>query len=71
VFIFPTGDAPKYTRGYGTSVALIAFAGCCCIAYLLACSSQNRARDKSGVFELTEYEKLEKGDRADTYRYML
>lgn len=71
-FAFLKKDAPKYTPGYSISIAFVCLSAFSCCAYLVACSWQNRSRDRAvRDVGLTEYEKTELGDMNPDYRYQL
>ena len=72
VFSFLSKDAPKYVPGYSISIAFVCLSALSCCAYFVACSWQNRARERSARdISLTEYEKTELGDLNPDYRYQL
>ncbi|KAJ8106931.1 hypothetical protein OPT61_g9214 [Boeremia exigua] len=72
VFSFLKKDAPRYTPGYSISIAFVCLSALSCCAYFVACSWQNRQRERSvRDVGLTEYEKTELGDMSPDYRYQL
>lgn len=72
VFAFLSKDAPYYVTGYSVCIAFTCLSILSCIAYLIACSVQNRNRERSVVdVGLTEFEKTEMGDMSPDYRYLL
>ncbi|KAL1296862.1 hypothetical protein AAFC00_004480 [Neodothiora populina] len=72
VYAFLAKDAPNYLTGYSICLAFTALSIASCILYYLACSIQNRNRDKMPRdLGLTEYEKTEMGDLNPEYRYLL
>lgn len=75
-YAFPTEDAPRYTTGYALSVAFIALAMAAAVAYLVACTVQNREREKlitihKAEENLTPAERELRGDLNLEYRYLL
>lgn len=72
-FIFPATDAKKFFhKGYSICLGFLCFAAANCIAYFIACHTQNKTREKrGGDVGLTEYERTELGDMSPDYRYML
>ncbi|GAB7352008.1 hypothetical protein MBLNU459_g2526t2 [Dothideomycetes sp. NU459] len=72
VFAFLAKDSPRYITGYSICIAFTCLSILSCVAYFIACSVQNRNRERSAVdVGLTEYEKTEMGDMSPEYRYML
>lgn len=72
VFAFLAKDAPEYIPGYSISIAFVCLSALSCCAYFVACSWQNRQRERSvRDVGLTEYEKTELGDMNPDYRYQL
>lgn len=70
-FAFLETDA-LYKTGYSISLGFTALSIVSCIIYGAGCYIANRSRERSTVdIGLSEYEKEEKGDLAQTYRYML
>ena len=72
VYCFLKTDAPLYTKGYSICIAFTCLSVLSCIAYYVACVSQNRQREKTvRDVGLTEYEKTELGDLNPEYRYLV
>ncbi|KAH7389513.1 major facilitator superfamily domain-containing protein [Phaeosphaeria sp. MPI-PUGE-AT-0046c] len=72
VYSFLKKDAPKYIPGYSISISFVCLSALSCLAYFIACSWENRKREKSvRDVGLTEYEKTELGDLNPDYRYQL
>jgi len=72
VFSFLKKDAPRYTPGYGTSLAFLCLSLLGCCMYLAACVYENRKKDRTPQnLALTESEKIELGDLGPDYRYLL
>ncbi|KAF2431931.1 MFS general substrate transporter [Tothia fuscella] len=72
VFAFLAKDAPKYVTGYAICIAFCCLSAVSCLGYLVACTVQNRNRDRAvRDTSLTEYEKTELGDMSPEYRYQL
>src|SRR4051812_38453350 len=74
VYCFQARDAPRYRPGYGVCIAFACLSAVSCTAYWMACTMQNRKRDKDGgrsLEGLTEAEKTELGDLRGDYRYQL
>ena len=72
VYAFLTKDAPDYIPGYSICIAFVCLSALSCCVYFIACSMQNRSRNKSvRDVGLTEYEKTELGDLSPEYRYQL
>ena len=73
VFVFLAKDKPRYTRGYATCLAFSCLSGLACLIYAAACWTQNRKRDKMPkvVGSDKETQEAEKGDLAQSYRYLL
>jgi MFS family permease len=72
VFSFLKADAPLYTKGYSICIGFTCLSIVSCIAYYIACTTQNRKRDKTVVdVGLTDYERTELGDLSYDYRYLI
>ncbi|KKY28572.1 putative high-affinity nicotinic acid transporter [Phaeomoniella chlamydospora] len=71
VYVFPSADAPDYYLGYGVCLAFLAVSLIASFVYFFALWTQNRNRSKSPEVNLTEYEKIQLGDMASTFRYMI
>lgn len=72
VYCFLQKDAPLYKPGYSICIAFTCLSVVSCIAYFIACVSQNRHREKTVTdVGLTEYEKTELGDLNPEYRYLI
>ena len=72
VYAFLSKDAPYYHTGYSICLAFVTLSAAACLAYFIACWSQNRQRQRSVInTSLTEYEKQELGDLSPDYRYLL
>jgi len=72
VYCFLKTDAPLYTKGYSICIAFTCLSVISCIAYYIACVTQNRTREKTVTdVGLTEYEKTELGDLNPEYRYLV
>ncbi|PBK84613.1 MFS general substrate transporter [Armillaria gallica] len=69
-FLFPTGDGPKYIKGYTICVVFACLAIVSSAAYLLALVLDNRSRARSTQPEVTEKERERLGDLNHDYRYM-
>lgn len=70
-FAFLEKDSPLYKPGNAICIAFICLSAASCVAYFFAVWGQNKHRAKSLDIGLTEYEQVELGDRATTYRYQL
>lgn len=72
VFAFLKKDMPLYIPGYSICISFVCLSGLTCLAYFLACKIENRQRDKAPAnLSLTDYEKMELGDKSPDYRYLL
>jgi hypothetical protein len=72
VFAFLSKDSPKFITGYSICIAFTCLSIIACIVYGIACIAANRKRERTSVdLGLTEFEKVEMGDMAPDYRYLL
>jgi MFS family permease len=75
-YAFPAEDAPRYVTGYALCVAFIIFALAAAVAYFVAVTVQNAARDKmvasgeAGNSQLSAEEEELRGDLNIRYRYL-
>ncbi|KAG7442850.1 MFS general substrate transporter [Guyanagaster necrorhizus] len=69
-FSFPTGDGPKYTKGYAICLAFVCLSMVSSAAYFVAIMVENRRRARSMPPEVTEKERERLGDLNYDYRYM-
>ena len=60
-----------YHKGYSICLGFICLSAASCVAYFVACTMQNKRKEKTNDVGLTEYEKTEMGDLSPDYRYML
>jgi len=71
-YAFLAKDAPQYRPGYGICIGFACLSGLACCLYAVAVTGQNRQRERAGWdLGVTEYEKMEMGDRSPEYRYLL
>lgn len=72
VFAFLAKDKPRYIPGLSVCIAFACLSAISCTIYFVACSMQNRSKDKTPKnLGLTSYEKMELGDLSPDYRYLL
>jgi MFS family permease len=60
-----------YHKGYSICLGFICLSATSCVLYFVACTMQNKRKEKIRDVGLTEYEKIEMGDMSPDYRYML
>ncbi|KAI9830797.1 MAG: hypothetical protein M1826_004431 [Phylliscum demangeonii] len=77
-YAFLAQDAPLYRKGYSICLGFTCLSAVSCMAYWLACWSQNRRRDRDARIPtagtpaaVSDYEKSELGDLSPAYRYLL
>jgi len=70
-FAFLQKDAPLYKPGISICTGFICLSAASCVVYFFSVWGQNKQRAKSVGVGITEYEQIELGDLATTYRYQL
>ncbi|KAI1180393.1 MFS general substrate transporter [Nemania sp. FL0916] len=70
-YIFLSGDAPRFTKGYAVCLAFVLLSGIASTLYLISIHLENKRRAKMATdVGLSEYEKTEMGDLNPEFRYM-
>jgi len=71
VFSFLQKDYPQYKAGYSICIGFVALSLASCITYFVLCFVSNSRKKTIVESRLTDYERMELGDKALTYRYLL
>ena len=71
-YAFQMKDAPLYKPGYSICIAFACLSALSSVTYAVSLLWQNRSRDKA-LTDLgqTDYDRTEKGDLSQDYRYLL